>query len=197
MLDWSGKTSVILASGPSLTDAQVAQALASSAHVVAINATYTRALTADVMYAGDLLTWKHYHNAAKRDFEGQLWTQDPTAAERYKLHRIKGVNLPGLGHKHIHLNGNSGFQAINLAYLFGSRRILLLGFDMRLGPGGQKHWHPDHPSPLMQAQTFPEWMHNSKRLAVDLEAEGCEVVNCTPRSALTCWRTSTIEKELP
>ena len=73
----------------------------------------------------------------------------------------------------------------------------VLGFDMKLGPSGEKHWHPDHPGVNMQGACFGEWLHKFEPLAKDLKDAGCIVVNCTPGSALTCFPVSTIEKELP
>ena len=194
--DWSDQTCVILASGPSLTAEQVAAVSGRGMKLIAVNATYKIAHHADVLYAGDFLFWKIYLADIKKNFAGQLWTQDGSAAERYKINYLKGVNEIGLGKKFVHMNGNSGFQAINLAYLFGCRRVLLLGFDMKTGPKGEKHWHADHPNQLMQAQCFGDWIHKSTKLAEDLAAAGCDVVNCTPGSALTCFRVGTIEKEL-
>jgi hypothetical protein len=199
LLDWSGQTTVILASGPSLTDEQVWAADESKVRLIAINSTaFRRSVFPDVVYAGDFLFYKTHVQQLKLQMpKGNFWTCDRTAAERYQLNWVKGVNALGLGRgPRIHTNGNSGAQAINLAYLFGCRRILLLGFDMKLGPKGEKHWHLDHPSPLMQGMCFGDWLHKFNFLAVDLKKEGCEVVNCTPGSALTCFPMSTIEKEL-
>lgn len=194
--DWSGKTCVILASGPSLRAHDCVTVLNSGAHVIAVNTTFRLAPQADVLYAGDFLWHKVNHSEYVKTFKGQVWTGDSTAAERYGINRIKCVNRPGLGLTNLHANGNSGFQSLNLAFLFGCRRILLLGFDMKPGSRGEKHWHPDHPGPLMQAQCFDEWVHKSALLAKDLEREGCEVVNCSRDTALTCFPRSTIEKEL-
>lgn len=199
LLDWSGQTCVILASGPSLTDEQVWTADESKAKLIAINSTaFRRSLFPSVVYAGDFLWLKVNMPMVRAQMpRAPVWTCDRTAAERYQLNWVKGVNALGLGRgPHMHTNGNSGAQAINLAYLFGCRRILLLGFDMRLGPKGEKHWHPDHPSPLMQGMCFGDWIHKFNHLAVDLKKEGVSVVNCTPGSALTCFPMSTIEKEL-
>ena len=38
-------------------------------------------------------------------------------------------------------NGNSGAAAINFAVHAGVKRVVLLGFDMKLGVGTQQHWH--------------------------------------------------------
>lgn len=199
LFDWAGQTCVVLASGPSLTDEQVIAVDDAKVNTIAINTTALRRyLYPTVCYGGDFLFWKTYkQQVALQNPRAALWTCDRTATERYGLNWVKGVNALGLGAgPHIHTNGNSGAQAINLAYLFGCRRILLLGFDMKLGPKGEKHWHPDHPSPLMQGQTFGDWLHKFNHLAVDLKKGSCSVVNCTPGSALTCFPMSTVEKEL-
>lgn len=199
-LNWAGQTCVVLASGPSLTNEPLAAVADAHVRTITVNSTvFKYPVDPDVVYAGDFMWWKANDREVKmRTFGGaDRWTCDRTAAERYGLNWVKGVNAQGLSRgSYIHTNGNSGAQAINLAYLFGCRRILLLGFDMKLGPKGEKHWHPDHPSPLMQGQTFGDWLHKFNFLAVDLKQVGCEVINCSPGSALTCFQMSTIEKEL-
>jgi hypothetical protein len=182
-------TAIILASGPSLTQEQIDIALASGHKTIVVNATYQKALTASLMYSGDFLFFKTYMADIVKRFRGEVWSQDATTCARWpKVKRVRAANREGLGRDgKIHLNGNSGFQAINLAFFLGYRRIVLLGFDMRLGPKGEKHHHPDHPSPMVQGQTFSEWLHKSNRLSLDLANAGCEVLNATPSSALSCW----------
>jgi len=181
-------TAIVLASGPSLTAEQIAAAKASGHFTIVVNGTYKSMLDADAMYAGDFLFWKINFADAIKTFKGKLWTQDNSAAARWpKLNRIRGTNRDGLGKDMIHLGGNSGYQAINAAYIWGYRRIILLGFDMKLGPKGEKHHHPDHPAPLVQAQVFGEWIHKMQKFSKDLKAAGCEVLNATPGSALTCF----------
>lgn len=196
--DWAGKTCVILASGPGLTGEQVEHARLAALHdgvvAIAINSTFTLAPWAEVIYAGDLQWWKTYHKIAART-GAALWTIDHQAASHYQLDRIKGVNRPGLGLNVVHTGGNSGYQAIGLAFLFGCRRILLLGFTMRV-IDGCKHWHVDHPAPLTQVVLPDEWRHKFVPLADDLRQHGCQVVNCDPLSALTVFPMSTIEEEL-
>jgi len=120
---------------------------------------------------------------------------DSSAAEQYQCGRWPGRNTNGLGADVVHLNGNSGAQAINLAFLFGARKIVLLGFTMR-EIGGQKHFHGDHEKPLVQTQQFAEWIHRMNFVANDAHRMGCDIVNCDPLSALQCFRMGDLESEL-
>lgn len=197
--DWTGKTAVILAGGYSLSDEQIEAVRHKQVEAIAVNSTFKRVPWARVVYAGDFMWVKTYAAEMRKTCKhAAFWTCDRSAAERWDLNWVKGVNALGLCRekKMIHTNGNSGAQAINLAYLFGSRRILLLGFDMKLGPKGEKHHHPDHPHPLVQQQTFEEWCRKLGIMAPELEAAGCEVINCTTDTALTCFKRSTIEQGL-
>lgn len=190
------KTAIILASGPSLTTEQIDAARRSGHHTIVVNATYKKFLDADTLYSGDYLFFKTYMADIVATFKGKLVTQDSSAAARWpKLTRVRGTNREGLGKDVIHINGCSGFQAINLAYLQGYKRILLVGMDMKLGSAGAKHHHEDHPSPCVQAQCFSEWLHKSIKLARDLKEVGCEVINCSIDTALTVFPRSKLGDE--
>lgn len=89
---------------------------------------------------------------------------------------------------------NSGYQAINLAYLLGCRRVLLLGYDLQLGAGGREHWFGAHPVKTVPAH-FSAFLQNFARLARELP-KGFEVVNCTPGGALDCFPRALLEDEL-
>lgn len=127
---------------------------------------------------------------------GELWTQDITAAEKYGVIRIEGFSGNGLGRgRTIHFGENSGFQAINLAYLFGATRIILLGFDMQR-TDGKEHWHGNHPSGLNRHSPFEKFAKNFDALSKDLEAEGVEVINATRQTALKCFKRKNLEEAL-
>lgn len=198
---WRGQTAVIAASGPSMMqsvdDLNRARVRGAPFQLIVVNTTFRHFPWADVLYAGDVLWWRAHHREVKEKFKGETWGGHQTIAQQYQTHWIKNANRPGLGTDHvINNNGNSGFQAINLAYLFGSRRILLVGFDMKLGPKKEKHWHEDHPAPCVQAQVFGEWIHKAATLAKDLERHGCKVINCSVETALTCWPRATLQESL-
>lgn len=110
------------------------------------------------------------------------------------MNRIGSENRPGLGREGvIHQGGNSGYQAINLAYLWGARAIVLLGMDCGAGVRGEAHWFGQHPTGLSQHQPFEVWRTKFPMLAADLAAEGVPVLNCSRQTALDCFPRHTLE----
>lgn len=80
--------------------------------------------------------------------------------------------------------GNGGFHALNLALQFGSRRIILVGYDMRVDLG--THWHGDHPKGLNNPvdANVARWRRVIDAQAVLLERLGVEVLNASRVSSL-------------
>lgn len=116
------------------------------------------------------------------------FTWHRTASIEFDLIHCPSANKPGLGKDRLHTGGNSGYQAVNLAYLLGASRICLLGYDMQ-PTGGKTHWHGDHkklsnPTP----GSYKRWRQHFTRLHQDLVAEGVELINCTRETALTVPR---------
>ena len=183
----------ICASGPSLTPADVRTLRALVGQLIVINTTFRLALDADHLYACDKKWWDVYHAEVAMDFGGACWTYDRQAATDYGLHHLPG-DCQGRGlcrqPMRIHTGGNSGFQAINLAYHLGATRIILLGYDMQ----GSTHWHGAHPAGLNNGHShYADWRARLGELAKDLEAEGVEVINATRDTALTCFRRVALE----
>lgn len=54
--------------------------------------------------------------------------------------------------------------------------------------GGKRHWFGDHPKSLTNAEGIEGWVKHFGPLAADLEAEGVEVLNATPTTALDCFK---------
>ncbi len=174
-----------LASGPSMRK-EDAEAVRGRGRVIAIGNTGELAPFADVLYSGDAAWWRHYgeRHAA---FAGRrvALAQDrlPEGVEGLR-HR----NEPGLGLDCIHTGHNSGYQAINLAYLEGATTIVLIGYDMQ-HTGGRRHWHADHPQPLGNFSLgMPELCApRFSALAHDLAARGVRCINASRESALKCF----------
>lgn len=83
---------------------------------------------------------------------------------------------------------NGGFQAINLAIQFGTKRIILCGFDMSIQKGF--HWHGRHPPGLNNPRqaSVDKWRLELDAQSHVLELMGIEVLNAAPHSALQNYR---------
>lgn len=92
--------------------------------------------------------------------------------------------------------GNSGFQAVNLAVQLGARRLLLIGFDMRLDLG--IHWHGKHGRGLNNPTeaNVAKWRRILDAAAPRLAALGVSVVNCSAVSALEAYPKMTLTEAL-
>lgn len=194
LLNWAGQTAVILASGPSLRSFD--GRLPEGVRTITTNSTIFNYPKADVAFGADFYWWKLNQAAVRKASRAQCWTVDRTAAERYGLSFVRGAETGGLHETRVNVNGNSGAACINLAALFGAKRILLLGMDMKHGPKGERHWHPEHPKPCGQQSCFDDWLYKFDALARGCERKGIEVVNCTPGSALRAFPMMSLEEAL-
>jgi hypothetical protein len=73
----------------------------------------------------------------------------------------------------------TGAAAVNLALLFGARRVFLLGFDMQSGADGRPHWHyyNDH---KIKEFSFHRFQQGFNAIAADLvKFPGVRVFNVT------------------
>lgn len=113
---------------------------------------------------------------------------------KYDLEWVRSHNGAGLSRdpEVINEGANSGYQAINLAYHAGARRIVLLGFDMQR-TGDRSHWFGDHPGRLNVPSPYEAFRRNFGPLAADLAAEGVEVINASRETALECFRRAALE----
>lgn len=188
---WPGETVVCIASGPSLTDADV-EFVRSKARVIVVNTTYLKAPWADCLYACDGIWWRWHHGVPT--FTGLKYGMGPSVG------RVPGVTvLRNMGERGLESDPtglrtglNSGYQAINLAVHFGASRIVLLGYDLQVGPNGQEHWHKNHPS--HRQNPYRLFLRNFPTLVEPLKAIGVDVVNCTRRTALTCFPQASLQE---
>ena len=95
----------------------------------------------------------------------------------------------GLGRDCIHYGGNSGYQAVNLAYLLGAKTILLLGFDM-FGT----HYFGKHPDTLVSDSPYKKFMQSFE--TIDPRQYGIEIINCSRQSALEHFTRHSIDEVL-
>ena len=110
--------------------------------------------------------------------------------EKYDLVRMNSKYGAGLGDEFIHYGksggGNSGFQAVNLAYIMGAETIILLGFDM-FG----SHYFGDHPAGLAQSSPYASFIQSFEAITQDVE-----IINCSRKTAMNCFPRKDLEDVL-
>ena len=143
----------------------------------------------DHLYACDYRWWKHHIADVTRDYEGTCWTQNvqwEVVPEQWGIKVLQSEGKPGLSRKQgvIHQGKNSGYQALNLAYLLGAERILLLGYDMQM-QGDKRHWFGAHPNGLEVTSCYPSFIQCFQ--TIKPEEYGIEIWNVTRKTALEAF----------
>lgn len=188
-------TVVCIASGPSLTDADVDAVrqwrdgdTQGFRRVAVVNLNFRKAPWADVLFAGDLPFWTAYGGEVERTFRGECWTcSRPIDGVNY----IEAVDDYGISIRtdRIHRGGNSGYQLVNLVVNWGAAELILLGYDMTPGARGQLHHHAPHGGDLHNPTilNLRDWTQRFIDAGVELRDRGIRVINCSPRTAITCF----------
>ena len=190
---WEGRTVVVAATGPSLTPAVADRCRGHDA--IAVSDAWRLMPWAPVLYSCDAKWWR-YHRGCP-DFRGEKWTAHGAGNDKqdiaatYGLRCVAGAQGAGFSRRQdvIHYGSNSGFQALNLAILFGAARIVLVGFDMQ-----GRHFFGAHPHPLVNSDPRRFVRHFER--AVPSVPAGVEILNATPGSALTCFRAASLDEAL-
>lgn len=150
----------------------------------------------DILYFTDN-SWFDDNEALIRDWPGLVVTTSRAAkAALPALRRVDYVPSPHflVGQPQIRRGRSSGQTAISLAIAMRARRVVLLGYDMRL-VDGRSHWHEAYSARDPNVYR-DEFLPPFTGWHITARAVGCEVVNATPGSALTEFPMVDIEDEL-
>jgi len=131
----------------------------------------------------DRAWWRQYIAEVDATFRGERFSNNGHIA-KYRTTYTK-----------IFSYGNSGAAAISLAASSNAKRIILLGYDCKYGDDGKRHWHGDHPKGLGNAGGIHNWRAKFERLAAELP-KGCEVINASRETALSCFERATLKSVL-
>ena len=180
-----------IASGPSLTQSDVDKCLNTGRVIYVINDVYKLAPSAHILYACDG-DWWDCHKGAE-DFQGQRWTTNDQAADRWGLEHMAGTSQKVFGIEPPMAYGkNSGFQAINLAFLHGHREIWILGYDMGFEQGTKKHYFGEHPRSIDRPSCYGDWIAHFRKAAPLMEENGLKITNMTRQTSLDCFERGTL-----
>ena len=207
-----GETAIVSGTGPSLTPDTIElcnQARQDGkARIFAANRAID-VLDADVFHACNWQFYAEYYDRLK-DKPCDKWTTRPELEGKYKgVEYIEERWKDGLSKdpSYIHAHHGTGPQLVNIAYLYGCTRLLLVGWDMRY-PGKlddtnrnyskpRHFFHDEGHAPGEDALTVNHWSRtdaSGKKFGLIREMEtitpsdyGIEIINVTPNSAMTCF----------
>jgi hypothetical protein len=166
-------------------------------HVIAVNMSYQLGNWIDVLFFGDDGFWKTQKEGILKfqglrvSFESEKIRDDRVKLVSRNPRKKQGITFSPKGL--LSWNFNSGAAAINLAIQFGAKRIILLGFDMYLDASNNQHWHKVYTSPLhVVKESMKKHLQGFPVIAKDIEGTGIEIINCSPNSAIQCFRKANI-----
>lgn len=203
------ETAVCIASGPSLSDEHIEFVRRAKAEgrcrIFVCNNNYLKVPEADVLFFCDKTFWVwHCLNPEFQAFRGQKITMsneigDPEIAVM-RLSFMEGLSFY---QDALCTGGNSGYMQINLAFLYGCTRVLLLGYEMQpkivTRDNGEiykkTHWFGEHPQATDPAfyQSCVPYFDSMVPL---LSKHGLEVINCSEPSAIQCFPKMSIYEAL-
>jgi hypothetical protein len=163
-----------------------------------------------VLWGTNTAFWDHYWLQGLAEYPAEKWTVSHEAADRYGLNWIAEKNARGLSADPglIHHGHGGGYSMLNLAYLTGASRIVLLGYDLKYASDYDGRNHAIGSAPRHYFGEYPEalrhWPSAKVSRGVHIElvelyesvaAQGLvEIINCTgPNSALTCFPMKEID----
>lgn len=165
-------------------------------HVIGINVAYLIGDWIDMVFFGDVgFFLKHEQKLA--EFPGMKVSCHPRA-DRYEWIKYtpKDNSHPrGISDnpKMVSWNSNSGAAAISIAANAGARRIILLGFDMKLDGDNKQHWHDLYGKIANQNKKdlkrhnrtpFERHLRGFEDINKDARRRGIEIINACPDSAI-------------
>jgi len=141
--------------------------------------------------------WFNHHVRELIKFRNPVFTNQPTLVANSPPWVL---TLPreqsGLHKNALGWGGNTGCAAVNLALILGAKRVVLLGFDMKL-KGFKANWHPNHlnkPNP----DAYQRFKRGFEAIKKDLPKvfPGSEIVNAGPDSDLNLFPEVDLEEIL-
>jgi hypothetical protein len=167
-------------------------------HVIGINMSYKIGEWIDIVFFGDNGFFIREKKGLS-EFPGLKVSSHPQV-EKYTwvkycgrdTQHAKGISA---NPKMVSWNGNSGAAAISLAVHLGVKKIILVGFDMKLDDSGKQHWHDlYHRLEFLKSDQFgkkpgtglPFNRHllGFPEIAKDAKRMGVTIINANPDSAV-------------
>jgi len=178
-------------------------------HVIAINVLFLVGNWVDMLFFGDNKFYRAYRRQITA-FPGMKLTCNTNFANNvFEKEKIKYVAKNRKQHygisddsKMVSWNKNSGAAAISVAANAGAKRIILLGFDMKLDEKGNQHCHTEyqnvkHMKPVQRKSLpFNRHLKGFGKIHRDAKERGIEILNANQESAITVFPKINIKEVL-
>ncbi len=165
-------------------------------HVIGVNMAYRIGDWIDMVFFGDKKWYfDNRHNLAK--FKGLKVTchqffNKPQFAEENVKYVKKDSHQTGISAdpRKAVWNSNSGAAAISVAANMGVKKIILVGFDMKLNEGDRQHWHGEYRSTFdlkdkSRYLPFDKHLVGFREISRNAKELGISIINACPDSVIT------------
>jgi uncharacterized Rossmann fold enzyme len=208
--EWQGKRCFIIGGGPSLENFGFHKL--DGELTIGVNKAFT-AYPPTINYAMDLRFYDALNSPDKKDLKAvELYNKwvaykgikvflkrsEKTRFDSgiYVVNSLPSKTISFDLKKGIWGGNNSGFGALMLAVALGSKKIGLLGLDMKIDEKKSKtHWHEGYPDQTLMG--FPKKLGSFSQcfeeFAASIMNNGITVDNLNPDSALGCFNKSTFD----
>jgi len=171
-------TFLVIAGGPSVKMLDLE--LASKFRTIAVNDSWEIAPWAEECFAGDHRWWQWNGARVLREFAGELSSGKgikEAPDHRVTKYQVTATEADLWLYSHV-FGPDSGTKAISRAYHRGAKTILLAGFDLAAGPGGETHHHNNH-KVKTDAVDWVKWGSVQKRQYELLAEKGVKIFRVT------------------
>lgn len=192
---WKNETVYIIGGGPSLTGFNWSSLIGKK--TIAINKSLLSYTNADILYWTDSRFYNWYKSDVDK-FKGLKFTLRHNTNHEGDIKVLGKSDVYGLDESGYYLchGNNSGYAAINLAYLLGVKQIILLGYDMK-NDGVKGHYHDGYPVPTTADKVYKDQFIPGFTILADLlKQKGIKVYNASIHSEILVWPKISIEKAL-
>lgn len=182
---WPGQTVFIIGGGPSVKDMDLHPLV--KCRTIGVNDAFKILPSVDVTWFTDC-RWYQWNAEALKAYHGLIIGSPRCTCDHARVLQLRRLDASGIATdpELVKWNKNSGASAINLAFHFGAKRVVLIGFDMRVRDE-QHNWHNNHPHTPRKGIYDELFLPQFTKIARDAKQLGLEIVNATPNSALTVF----------
>jgi hypothetical protein len=149
-------------------------------------------------------TWirHNYKTVDKADFDEKIlavspnyaFHEYPTKTVQY-IYKMRNHGLSSIPSQIFGVN--SGYAALNLAFLKRAKIIYLLGMDMNVSDPEKPHWHGSYKwQNFANHRYYNKWKNDFDFASIQLDKAGIKVYNCNPNSSIESFDKSISYRDL-